>query len=125
MIEVTSKNYLTSTRLVSIHLIIFWKLYPNVTILEVEFVFEKNVTCHLHSLSPGGPLAFEIGYNPRKKIHVFRVVFQDQAIYPRISFRGAKPCKIWKKRGVFLVRVTNFEKNMTDKLTKTHAKMLI
>ena len=24
---------------------------------------------------PGGPLAFEVGYRPRKKIHVIRVVF--------------------------------------------------
>ena len=29
---------------------------------------------------PGGPLIFEVGYHPRKKIHVIRVVFQDQAI---------------------------------------------
>ena len=44
--------------------------------------------------SPGGPLVFEVGYHPRKKIHVIRVVFQDQAMYARTSFRGAKTCKI-------------------------------
>ena len=68
-----------------------------------------------------GALAFEIGYHPRKKIHVIRVVFQDRAMYPRTSFRGAKTCKIGKK-GVFLVIVTNFGKDMMDKLRKTHAK---
>ena len=26
----------------------------------------------------GGPLVFQGGYHPRKKIHVIRVVFQDQ-----------------------------------------------
>ena len=45
---------------------------------------------------PGGPLVFEVGYHPRKKIHVIRVVFQDQAMYARTSFRGAKTCKIGK-----------------------------
>ena len=52
--------------------------------------------------TPGGPLVFEVGYHPRKKIHVIRVVFQDQAMYARTSFRGAKTCKIGKK-GMFLV----------------------
>ena len=32
-----------------------------------------------------------------KKIHIIRVVFQDQAMYARTSFRGAKTCKIGKK----------------------------
>ena len=48
----------------------------------------------------GGPLVSKVGYHPRKKIHVIRVVFQDQAMYARTSFRGAKTCKIGKK-GVF------------------------
>ena len=43
-------------------------------------------------------LVFEVGYHPRKKIHVIRVVFQDQAMYAHTSFRGAKSCKIGKKR---------------------------
>ena len=34
------------------------------------------------------------------KNHIIRVVFQDQAMYARTSFRGAKMCKIGKK-GVF------------------------
>ena len=52
--------------------------------------------------TPGGPLVFEVGYHPLKKIHVIRVVFQDQAMYARTSFRGAKTCNIGKK-GMFLV----------------------
>ena len=45
----------------------------------------------------GGAPVFEVGYHPRKKNHVIRVVFQDQAMYARTSFRGAKTCKIRKK----------------------------
>ena len=54
------------------------------------------------ALHPGGPLVFKVGYHPRKKINVIRVVFQDQAMYERTSFRGAKTCKIGKK-DMFLV----------------------
>ena len=50
---------------------------------------------------PGGPLECQGGYQTRPKIHVIRVVFQDQALYARISFRGAKTCKIGKKRVCF------------------------
>ena len=49
------------------------------------------------SRSPGGPLAFQGGYHPRKKIHVIRVVFQDQTMYARTSFRVSKTCQIEKK----------------------------
>ena len=41
------------------------------------------------------------GYQARPKIHVIRVVFQDQAMYARTSFRGAKTCNIGKKGCVF------------------------
>ena len=75
-------------------------------------------------VSRGGPLVFEVGYHPRKKNHVIRVVFQDKAMYARTSFRGAKTCKIGKK-GVFLAILTSFGKDMTDKLRKTHAKTRI
>ena len=54
------------------------------------------------SSSPGGPLECQGGYQARPKIHVIRVVFQDQALYARTSFRGVKTCKSGKK-GVFLV----------------------
>ena len=50
----------------------------------------------------GGALECQGGYQARPKIHVIRVVFQDQALYARTSFRGAETCKIGKK-GVFLV----------------------
>ena len=68
---------------------------------------------------PRGPLVSEVGYHPRKKIHVIRVVFQDQAMYTPTSFRGAKTCKIGKKC-MFLVILTNFGMDMTLKLRKTH-----
>ena len=42
--------------------------------------------------SPGGPLVFQGGYHPRKKIHVIRVIFQDQTMYARTSFRVSKTC---------------------------------
>ena len=52
--------------------------------------------------SLGGALKCQGGYQARPKIHVIKVVFQDQALYARTSFRDAKTCKIGKK-GVFLV----------------------
>ena len=48
------------------------------------------------NLNPGGPLECQGGYQARPKIHVIRVVFRDQALYARTSFRGAKTCKIGK-----------------------------
>ena len=51
------------------------------------------------------------GVSARPKIHVIRVVFQDQALYARTSFRGAKACKIGKKGCVF---------GHIDKLWKGH-----
>ena len=72
----------------------------------------------------GGALVFEVGYHPCKKIHVIRVVFQDQTMYACTSFKGANTCKTGKK-GVFLVKVTNFGKDMTDKLQKTIQKRVI
>ena len=49
----------------------------------------------------GGALVFEVGYHPCKKIHVIRVVFQDQAVYTHTSFRGEKNVQNWKKGCVF------------------------
>ena len=49
----------------------------------------------------GGALEMWRGYQARPKIHLIRVVFQDQALYARTSFRGAKTCKIGKKGCVF------------------------
>ena len=60
----------------------------------------------------------------KKKNHVIGVVFRDQAKYARTLFMGAKTCKIWKK-GVFLVIVTHFGKDMKHKLRKTPAKARI
>ena len=74
----------------------------------------------LFTIAPRGPLVSEVGYYPRKKIHVIRAVFQDQAMYARTSFRDAKTCKIGKK-GMFLA-LTNSGKDMTHKFRKTHAE---
>ena len=52
--------------------------------------------------SPGGGHSNVKGVSGSSKIHVIRVVFQDQALYARTSFRGENTCKIGKK-GVFLV----------------------
>ena len=73
---------------------------------------------------PGGPLECQGGYQARPKIHVIRVVFQDQALYARTSFRGAKTCKIGKKGCVF-GHLDTFWKGHTDKLRKMHAKTRI
>ena len=51
------------------------------------------------TLGGGETLVFEVGYHPRK--NVIRVVFQDQAMYARTSFRSAKTCKIGKQGCVF------------------------
>ena len=49
----------------------------------------------------GGELVFEVGYHCHKKIHIIRVVFQDQTMYAHTSLRCAKSCKI-RKKDVFL-----------------------
>ena len=51
--------------------------------------------------SRGGPLEYQGGYQARPKIHVIRVVFQDQALYVRTSFRGEKNVQNWKKGCIF------------------------
>ena len=49
-------------------------------------------------LHQGRALVFKVGYHPRKKkIHVIRVVFQDQAMYARTSFRVQKHAKFEKR----------------------------
>ena len=47
----------------------------------------------------GGALVFEVGYHPRK--NVIRVIFQDQAMYVRTSFRSAKNVQNWGERVCF------------------------
>ena len=49
----------------------------------------------------GGHSNVKGGIRRRPKIHVIRVVLQDQALYAHTSFRGAKMCKIGKKGRVF------------------------
>ena len=61
------------------------------------------------------------GYQVRPKIHVIRVVFQDQAMYARTSFRGAKTFKIGGKRCVFS-HIDKFWKGHDRQVRKMHAK---
>ena len=70
-----------------------------------------------HFVKCRGALVFEVEYHPHKKIHIIRVVFQDQAMYVCTLFRGAK----LEKKGMFLVILTNFGKDMMHKLRKIHA----
>ena len=43
---------------------------------------------------PRGHLYLKLDINPRKIIHIIRVVFQDQAMYAHTSFRGEKHAKL-------------------------------
>ena len=87
---------------------IFFSLYTHG---HIRHVYQNCVKIHLFEVCrattihaiyvtwpcPGGPLVVEVEYHPRKKIHVIRVVFQDQLMYARTSYRGAKTFKIWKR----------------------------
>ena len=66
-----------------------------------DFIFD-NVINPILLPGRGRPLECQGGYQARPKIHVIRVVFQDQALYARTSFRGAKTYIIGNK-GVLLV----------------------
>ena len=72
-------------------------------------------------LAGGWAFAFEVGYHLHKKYHI-RIVFQDQAMYVRTSFRGAKSCKIRKKRMCFC-HSCKFGKNLMKKLKKKKKKL--
>ena len=97
----------------------FWRLYcawtqfygvyrPGVshtlinTVCESKYAYARSRIAFKEPRGGGGGTQMSRGYQARPKIHVIRVVFQDQALYARTSFRGAKTCKIGKK-GVFLV----------------------
>ena len=77
------------------------KFYVKITVKfpgEIYKFFKMRAKLNLYVKFSGGggrePLVFEVGYHPRKKIHVIKVVFQNQAMYTRTSFRGTKTCKI-------------------------------
>ena len=72
-----------------------------------------------------GALLFEVGFHPRKRIHVIGVVFQDQAMYVRTSFRGAKSCKNWGKwcfLVIFRILVPHWGKKLRKKEEKNMQK---
>ena len=58
------------------------------------------------------------GYQARPKIHLIRVVFQDQAMYARTSFRGAK---LDRKRCV-LSHIDKFLKGHDRQIKKNACK---
>ena len=66
-------------------------------------------------ITRGGHSNVKEGYQARPKIHVIRVVFQDQALYARTSFRGAKTSKTGKKGCVF---------GHIDKFCKEHDRQI-
>ena len=70
--------------------------------------------------SQGDNLYFKLDIILVKKIHVIRVVFQDQAMYVHTSLRGAKSCKIGNK-GVFC-HFYKFGKGHEGKLRKKICK---
>ena len=70
---------------------------------------------------PLGATRMSRGYQVRPKIHVIRVVFQDQALYARTSFRGAKTCKIGKKGCVF-GHIDKFWKELNRQIKKNACK---
>ena len=67
-------------------------------------------------------LAFDIRYHPHKKIDVIRIVFQDQAMYAWTLFRGAKMCKIGKKRVCFFGHADKFWKIHDAQIKKNTCK---
>ena len=71
----------------------------------------------VQGICPGGHLYLKLDIIRVKKNHVIRVVFQNQAMYARTSFRGAKTCKIGKK-GMFLVIWQILERTWRTNLRK-------
>ena len=80
----------------------------------------ENTTRHTPS-GGGGGTRMSRGYQASPKIHVIRVVFQDQALYARTSFRGAKMCKSGKK-GVFFGHIDKFWKEHDRQIKKNACK---
>ena len=81
-----------------------------------------EVICHLKILvTSGRALVFEVGCHPLKKIHVIRVVFQDQAMYARTLYRVQKRAKL-KKKSMFLGRIDQFWKGHDGQIKKNSRK---
>ena len=56
-----------------------------------------------------------VRYHPRKKIHIIRVVFQEQVMYMHTSFRSAKSGKIFFKKRVCFCHFYKFGKGHDGK----------
>ena len=94
------------------------KVFPQCDASGFFFSFFFPCVLRLH---PGGGTRMSRGYQARPKIHVIRVVFQDQALYARTSFRGAKTCKIWKE-GCVLGHTDQFWKEHDRQIKKNACK---
>ena len=81
-----------------------------------------QVITYTPSTPLGGHLYLKLDIILVKKIHVIRVVFQDQAMYARTSFRGAKTSKFWKK-GVFFGYGHKFWKKRRRQIKKKTCKI--
>ena len=60
----------------------------------------------------------------KKKIMLLGLFFRTRQC-THVHSLGVQKCEKFAKKGVFLVILTNFGKDMMDRLRKTHAKMLI
>ena len=76
---------------------------------------------HIINQLPEGGTRMSRGYQARPKIHVIRVVFQDQALYARTSFRGANTCKI-EKKGCIFGHIDKFWKEHDRQIKKNACK---
>ena len=65
-------------------------------------LISRTLTCNISATDRGGgALECQGGYQARPKIHVIRVVFQDQALYARVHCLGVQKCAKVEKRVCF------------------------
>ena len=103
----------------------FWHTCPvRVTVNQISIQQQWKL---LHKLvvgyTSGGHLylKLDIILVKKKKIHVLRVVFQDNTMYVRTSFRGAKTSQIGKKGCVF-GHIDKFGKGNDGQIKKNTCK---
>ena len=84
-----------------------WSISLLVNVCAPNTTYIQNTMQHLHVCSEcvcisRGPLVVEVGYHPRKKIHVIRVVFRTRQC-TRVHHLGVQKRAKLGKKGVFLV----------------------
>ena len=65
--------------------------------LKLKLSMFRALSLFCKAVPGGGAIECQGGYQACPKIHVIRVVFQDQAMYARTSFWGAKCAKLEKR----------------------------